>query len=515
MQYTLRDFLADQPIPEIELLTGERDFSVIPLESVSVQEMPVDDFIRPNELVLSTALGCDDDPDMLERLIRDVASARAAAILLAFRDPRFRVPNRVLDYANGAGLPVFVIPWKHRFADISEHVAKRILDGKTKAYQKIQTELFSLYFDSKPLDAAAEAVCGFFQAPAVITDKEANARGVCRAFPGSGESFAQYARINIGINGILSGYLWLGRSGAGDSRANDPELIEKYVSFPLSMWFNKERIEDMVRMKFKNDFVWNLATGNYESVEEMARQGEKLRFDLNKPYTCITIHAAPKAPSAGERKYSPQAAENAFALESILAQEAKAMRLSVMYAERSPEFILFVENPACEPVRQVEAYANAVSARLSAGFPGCAFFFGISEITPDIHDFSRLYGNAVLALRYCMNAKGKKNSFTYKDTKEAQIISTVSHDPDIREMARRTLEKLLEYDRSSKADLLGTLGAFIRCNYNTSLTARELHIHRQSLLYRLEKIEALTEMSLKCHRDLFLLEVCTRIFLDY
>ena len=65
MQYTLRDFLADQPIPEIELLTGERDFSVIPLESVSVQEMPVDDFIRPNELVLSTALGCDDDPDML------------------------------------------------------------------------------------------------------------------------------------------------------------------------------------------------------------------------------------------------------------------------------------------------------------------------------------------------------------------------------------------------------------------------------------------------------------------
>ncbi|NLF28384.1 MAG: PucR family transcriptional regulator, partial [Clostridiales bacterium] len=77
------------------------------------------------------------------------------------------------------------------------------------------------------------------------------------------------------------------------------------------------------------------------------------------------------------------------------------------------------------------------------------------------------------------------------------------------------LEKLLEYDRSSKSDLLGTLSVFIRCNYNTSMTARKLHIHRQSLLYRLEKIEALTEMSLKCHRDLFLLEICTRIFLDY
>lgn len=515
MQYTLFDFLTDHSVPEIKLLTAKRDFSAIPLESVSVQELPVDGFIRPNELVLSTAIGCGGDPDMLERLVGDVASARAAAILLAFRDPQFCMPKRVLDYAQSVGLPVFTIPWKHRFADISEHVSRRIQEGKTEAYQKIQAELFHLYFDSKSLDAAADAVCGFFNVPAVITDKERTVKGACRAFYKSGEGFAQYARSNIGINDIVSGYLWLGGGRVDGGRSCDPELIEKYIGFSLSMWFNKERIEDMMTTKFKSDFVWNLATGNYESIDEMTRQGEKLRFDLNKPYTCITIYAASRAPSAGEQKYSSQAAENAFAFESIVAQEAKTMCLSVMYAERSLEFILFVENPAYEPARQIEAYLGAVSARLEGSFPGYAFYWGISEITPDVHDFSRLYNNASLALRYCMNAKGKKNSFSYKDTKEAQIISAVSHDPELREMARRTLEKLLEYDRSSKADLLETLSAFIRCNYNTSMTARKLHVHRQSLLYRLEKIEALTGMSLKCHRDLFLLEICTRIYLDY
>ena len=63
--------------------------------------------------------------------------------------------------------------------------------------------------------------------------------------------------------------------------------------------------------------------------------------------------------------------------------------------------------------------------------------------------------------------------------------------------------------------LLKTLTEFIRTNYNTSQTARNLHIHRQSLLYRLEKIETLTNLSLDRHDDLFILEVFTRIFSSY
>ena len=46
-------------------------------------------------------------------------------------------------------------------------------------------------------------------------------------------------------------------------------------------------------------------------------------------------------------------------------------------------------------------------------------------------------------------------------------------------------------------------------------TARSLHIHRQSLSYRLEKIEQLTGMSLGSHEDLFLLEVYSRIYRSY
>ena len=64
-------------------------------------------------------------------------------------------------------------------------------------------------------------------------------------------------------------------------------------------------------------------------------------------------------------------------------------------------------------------------------------------------------------------------------------------------------------------DLVRTLVEFIKCNGNSSLAARNLHLNRQSLLYRLKKIESLTGMSLNQRKDLFLLELFTRIQSDY
>ncbi|MFQ7031480.1 MAG: helix-turn-helix domain-containing protein [Clostridium sp.] len=51
----------------------------------------------------------------------------------------------------------------------------------------------------------------------------------------------------------------------------------------------------------------------------------------------------------------------------------------------------------------------------------------------------------------------------------------------------------------------------MRCNYNKSETARELNLHRQSLIYRLKKIEELTGLSLNDHDSLYLLESCLRL----
>ena len=59
--------------------------------------------------------------------------------------------------------------------------------------------------------------------------------------------------------------------------------------------------------------------------------------------------------------------------------------------------------------------------------------------------------------------------------------------------------------------LLETMQVYLEQNQNVTQTARALHIHRQSLLYRLEKVEERLGISLHRHTDLFLLELYLRM----
>lgn len=58
------------------------------------------------------------------------------------------------------------------------------------------------------------------------------------------------------------------------------------------------------------------------------------------------------------------------------------------------------------------------------------------------------------------------------------------------------LDRLLAYDRENNGDLYHTLYCYLRANCNMAETARTLHLHRNSLLYRLNQIRDLSGISL-------------------
>lgn len=513
MYYSLADLFRDSPVPEFHLLTRPFDFSGIPILSASFQELPIDDFIGKDELVLSTAAGCAEDKSRYLQMIRIASESCAAAIIYTLRDESYAIPPEAAAYADSVRLPVFWIPWKYRLSDIHAFVVRQIQDKKSQVYRQTQNALLNLFFDSRPLRDAAEQIAAAFGCPAAVADRSGRLKGASRRF--RAEDAEGAARREIFINGELAGCLLLRESGDCGELTADPETLEKFVLSPLSLWFYRKNIEDLTVMKLKNNFVWDLANRNYESLEEMARQGAKLHFDLNRPYTCVLMKAAARKSPTPLQEYSSEAAQSAAAIQDAVLSAGQAGNLRVMLADRSMQFIIYVENAAPDPAAAVEQLRSALDARLRTLLPALDFYWGVSETALCAPDFARLYNNAALALQYCLSAKSDRRCFTYRDTKEAQIVSILSDREEILQTARETLGGLLDDTAPSRVDLMGTLAEFIRSNYNTSLTARNLHIHRQSLLYRLERIEALTGMSLSSHKDLFLLEVYSRIFSDY
>ena len=65
---TLKDFLALPFTSDFHLLNSIPDIANIPVEYISILEPPVENFVRTNEIVLSTALSVRDKPEELYNL---------------------------------------------------------------------------------------------------------------------------------------------------------------------------------------------------------------------------------------------------------------------------------------------------------------------------------------------------------------------------------------------------------------------------------------------------------------
>ena len=72
---------------------------------------------------------------------------------------------------------------------------------------------------------------------------------------------------------------------------------------------------------------------------------------------------------------------------------------------------------------------------------------------------------------------------------------------DARRLADRVLGGLAAYDAEHGTELVATLDAFLRCNRSWQRAARELTVHKQTLVYRIRRVEELTGRRLDSTAD--------------
>lgn len=76
------------------------------------------------------------------------------------------------------------------------------------------------------------------------------------------------------------------------------------------------------------------------------------------------------------------------------------------------------------------------------------------------------------------------------------LLEDLAYSPDLSPF-RKLVLPLVDYDRERGSDLVKTLSVYFDAGANASETADRLFLHRNSLLYRLERIGELTGLDLK------------------
>lgn len=155
--YTLSDLIDSGVLAGIRNISGIKDPAAVPISSVSIQELPEGNFIRKNELVLSTASGCIENKAAFTRLIKWVSSSGASALLLSFCTPDPTIPVSIIELSERLCLPLYVIPWECRFSDIIHAVNHAVNENKLKLYNELQNRLFAAISTAGSFDEALSA----------------------------------------------------------------------------------------------------------------------------------------------------------------------------------------------------------------------------------------------------------------------------------------------------------------------------------------------------------------------
>ena len=113
---------------------------------------------------------------------------------------------------------------------------------------------------------------------------------------------------------------------------------------------------------------------------------------------------------------------------------------------------------------------------------------GISEPFDDGEDLRRCHRQALDSLALGTILFPESNMVYFEQIRLYRIVGDFVRNYEAEDLIPNCLKKLVEYDRNNNTNLVETLEYYIYTVKNSKKAADLLHIHRNTLLYRLEKI---------------------------
>lgn len=156
-----------------------------------------------------------------------------------------------------------------------------------------------------------------------------------------------------------------------------------------------------------------------------------------------------------------------------------------------------------ETTDEIVKTAKTISDTISTE-TGSKAFISIGTAVNDLKDVSRSYKEAKMALEVGRIFDSEKNIVNYEQLGIGRLIYQLPI-PLCKMFIREVLHGLTIDDFDEET--LTTVGKFFENNLNVSETSRQLYIHRNTLVYRLDKLQKMTGLDLRNFDDAIIFKI--------
>lgn len=369
--------------------------------------------------------------------------------------------------------------------------------------------LLQLSADDHGLEQIARAVATFSNKAVLVQDKRlqylaqisspdlVNWRDILDAFQSSGylppelhdrkqahkirepltQSFESCARLVMPIitRNVARGYVSL-VSKHSDFDARD-RVTAKQVALVCAIEMAKVKAVSVAEKKLRGDLIQAVLAQAITEADALS-WAERAGFRKIGPFTAVVMRWGGRETPSLRR------------LETIVNDQLKRLRGQVLASARENEIVAVYAVSAARGTGDAEQWANGILEAAKAEFPRAHLAIGIGGVVAGLLGAPASYREAVQAMTLEQRLRHNKAQ-VYTNLGVYRLLLPLAETGELRTFADQVLGALLQHEQGDKGNLLETLRAYFRFRGNVMQTARALYIHRNTLLYRLERIREL------------------------
>ena len=262
------------------------------------------------------------------------------------------------------------------------------------------------------------------------------------------------------------------------------QLICEHGAAACALEMAKQKAVSETEKRLRGTFLDRLLVGDV-TLQEAVRQGERFNHNMAQTHVAVILSWS------GNNHPSLRRLET-MVNSVIAAQDASAL---VWTREKEGEVVVFHATDLADPIDHGLELSNAFGLEVSRQYPQNRVVIGLGQVARDVNAWRSSYRDAVQAKELAERLQTNIPLFI-GDLGVYQLILNLTDHERLSDFCENTLGILTEYDLRQNADLIKTLEAFFNCHGNLSQTAESLIVHRNTLLYRMNRINEIAGIDL-------------------
>lgn len=436
---------------------------------VNSMEIPdLSGWLRPNELICTTGYSVRHEPAMICRLLDEMHRVGGSAI--AIKTKRFlqSLPEEALEKSERYRIPLIDVPVDKVWTDLFYSVMETIVNRQAAVLREVQevSQQFTNLVLNRRSTELVLLIGKLLQCESAVINQDGVVESCTPGF--TREGIAKERAIQVGSR--VLGYLVITREP--DDQDGFAHMCLDQAVTVLAIELTIRQSMEIQREREQEAFLIDLFSGTSGQEDLLRYRAKQLGIPHGLHQYVMVIR--PQSPGESE-------AQKRDLLEGLLMDIRKQGKFTRMGVLVNDEIAVI-----CVTTQSSVAGQREETARFLQKWS--QVHCGIGSIRERLVDLRESYQEAKRALDIGKRVKPQQSTIHFHDVLVEDMLQDVADHPSLTALTGMLIEPLAHYDKEYGTELLPTLEVFLRSGGNTKRVAEELYIHRNSVLYRLERI---------------------------